>query len=151
MKGLLIIVIITAMCVACKKDFPNMQSAQYNKFTGKWNIISVTVIPLDSTGAEKNNGYTITEPVYYYFQFNRDSTWTETLADDSNSDLGEHGTYKLHGDTSVTLININAPAKAAECRIVTLTNTSFTFKFQRATLFNGITPGYLRYIFQLGK
>jgi len=49
------------------------------------------------------------------------------------------------------LINANAPSKAVECKIASLTDTSFVFNFQRTTLFNGVTPGYLEYIFQLKK
>ena len=137
--------------ITCKKSETVMPTTQGNLITGKWNIVTVTVIPRDSTGVAINDGNTITEPSYYYFQFNMDNTWVETLAPDPNAGIGESGTYLLHADTAFTLTNANAPSKAAECKIATLTETSFEFNFKRATMFNGITPGYLEYIFQLKK
>jgi hypothetical protein len=151
MKRVVTMMMIAAVFTECKKDQTNMPSTQGSKITGKWKIITVTVIPLDSTGKAKNTGNTITEPSLYYFEFNADNTWTETFMADPNANLGEHGTYRLYGDAGFGLINTNAPAKAVDCRIVTLTNTSLTFKFARPTLFDGITPGYLQYIFQLEK
>ena len=151
MKKLVTIITLAMVFLACKKDQTNLPATQASKIAGKWKIITVTVIPLDSTGKAKNTGYTITEPASYYFEFNADNTWTETFTPDPNANIGEHGTYRLYGDTGFGLVNTNAPAKAVDCRIVTLTNTSFTFKFARPTLFNGITPGYLQYIFQLEK
>src|SRR4051794_39249681 len=100
-----------------------------NTIVGKWNIITVTVIPLDSTGSAINSGTIYPEPSYYYFQFSANNTWVENLAPDSSSDLGESGSYALHADTSFTLTNVNAPAKAVECHIDSLTNTSFVFSF----------------------
>jgi hypothetical protein len=57
----------------------------------------------------------------------------------------------LHADTTFTLINKNLPAQPEECRILSLTDTSFSFSHQRTTLFNGVTPGFLEYVFQLKK
>ena len=151
MKKPVAIILIAIAFVTCKKDQTAMTTTQTSKMTGKSNIVTVTVIPSDSTGKAINNGNIITEPSYYYFQFNVDNTWVESLTPDPNADLGESGSYILHADTSFTLINVNAPSKAAECRIATLTDTTFEFHFQRTTLFNGVTPGYLEYIFNLKK
>jgi len=122
-----------------------------NKITGKWNIISVTVIPRDSTGKAINSGTVYPEPSYYYFQFNADNSWVEVLDPTPNASLGESGSYVLHADTSFTLINVNLPANPEECKITSLTATSFEFTHQKPTLFNGITPGFLEYVFDLKK
>jgi hypothetical protein len=151
MKKLFTLVLFATFSIACKKNQTGRLATQGNNITGRWNIITVTVVPHDSTGAAINNGTIYTEPIYYYFQFNADLTWLENLAAEPGPALGESGTYVLHADTSFTLINANAPSKATECKIASLTDTSLTFNYQRATLFNGVTPGYLEYIFQLKK
>jgi len=122
-----------------------------NKITGKWNIISVTVIPRDSTGKAINNGAVYIEPPYYYFQFNADNSWVENLGPAANFSFGEGGSYVLHADTSFTLVNMNLPSSPEECKIASLTDTSFIFSHQKTTLFNGLTPGYLEYVFELKK
>jgi len=70
---------------------------------------------------------------------------------DPQSGIGESGSYILHADTSFTLINVNLPSSPEECKIVALTSSSFVFSHQKATLFNGVTPGYLEYLFELKK
>lgn len=122
-----------------------------NGITGKWNIITVTVIPLDSSASAINSGTIYTEPPYYYFQFNANNTWIENLAPDANSGISESGNYVLNADNSFTLTNVNAAANPVKCNIDSLTNAMFVFSFSRTTLFNGITPGYLKYIFRLKK
>ena len=151
MKKLFTLILFTAFFIACNKNQTGTVSTQDNKIAGKWKIITVTVIPRDSTGTAINNGTIYTEPPYYYYQFNTNLTWVENLAPDTNAGIDESGSYLLHADNSFTLINANAPSKAAECKIASLTDTSFVFNFQRTTLFNGVTPGYLEYIFQLKK
>jgi hypothetical protein len=151
MKKLIIPALLIMLFAACSKDHMDEPPAPGNSIIGKWNIITVTVIPLDSTGSAINNGNIYPEPPYYYFQFNANNTWVEDLVSDTSSGLGENGSYLLHGDTSFTLTNVNAPSKAVECHIDSLTNTSFVFSFRRTTLFNGVTPGYLKSVFQLKK
>ena len=151
MKKLSILILFATFFIACNKNQTGTASTQGNKITGKWKIITVTVIPRDSTGTAINSGTIYTEPPYYYYQFNTNLTWVENLDPDTSAGIEESGTYLLHADNSFTLINANAPSKAAECKIVSLTDTSFVFNFQRTTLFNGVTPGYLEYIFQLKK
>ncbi len=153
MKNLLVITILfTTIFVACKKTQTNTAPpVKSNKMAGKWTIVSVTVIPRDSTGKAINNGTVYPEPSYYYFQFNADNSWVQNLAPDPNSGIGESGTYVLHADTSFTLTNVNLPASPEQCKIVTLNDSVFVFSHQKATLFNGVTPGYLEYLFDLKK
>ncbi len=152
MKKLLIIILSAAMVTACKKTQTNTAPpVKTNKMAGKWTIASVTVIPRDSTGKAINNGTVYPEPSYYYFQFNNDNSWVQNLAPDPNSGIGESGTYMLHADTSFTLINVNLPASPEQCKIATLNDSVFVFSHQKATLFNGVTPGYLEYLFDLKK
>ena len=148
MRKIFILIAFTIAFAACKK---HQISSQAPIITGKWHIVSVTLIPLDSTGNVMNQGTIYPEPDRYFFQFNNNNSWNETLSADPGSNIGESGSYVMHGDTSFTLININAPANAVECHITTLTAFSFVFAFQRPTLFNGTTPGYLKYIFELRK
>lgn len=150
MRNLVISLTVTFLLVACHKKHEEAVISSPS-IVGKWTINSVTVVPLDSTTTAINSGTTYPEPSYYYFLFTTANTWLENLAPDPASGLEESGTYQLHGDTSFTLTNTNAPAKAVECRVDTLTNSKFVFSSQRSTLYNGITPGYLKYIFHLSK
>jgi hypothetical protein len=136
---------------ACKKSKPQPPTVANNKIAGQWHIQTVTVIPRDSTGNIMSPGTTITEPSYYYFNFNTDGTWVEVLSPDISSDIGESGNYVVHADTSFTLTNINAPSLPVECTIVSVSDTSFVFTHQKATLYNGVTRGYLEYVFKLKK
>jgi hypothetical protein len=147
MQKLIFLLAVITSFMSCKKT--HNSSSPTPSIVGKWSISTVTVIPFDSTGNAINNGNVYTEPSYYYFQFNANNTWTENLSPDISSGIEESGSYVLHSDTSFTLINTNTPTKSVECRIDTLTNTSFVFSHRRSTLFNGITPGFLEYIFHL--
>ena len=149
MQKLIILLAAITLFGNCKKN--HNPPVPVSPIIGKWSIPTVTVIPFDSTGSPINIGTIYTEPSYYYFQFNADNTWMENLSPDSNSSLAEKGNYVLHGNTSFTLINTNVPAKAVDCTVDTLTNASFVFSYRRGTLYNGITPGYLEYIFHLTK
>ena len=149
MKKLIAPVLLLMLFAACRKD--KVDVAADNSISGKWNIITVTVIPLDSSASAINSGTIYTEPPYYYFQFNADNTWAENLASDTSSGISESGSYMLYTDNSFTLTNANVPTNSMKCNIDSLTNASFVFSFSRIILFNGITPGYLKYIFQLKK
>src|SRR5215471_10271519 len=150
MKAIFSFILFVFLFSACKKDNSGGPASPANGITGKWKIITVTVIPHDSTGITINGGTVYTEPSYYYFQFNADMTWLENLTPDI-SPAGEEGNYVLHSDTSFTLVNANAAASPEECKIITLTNSSFVFSHQRPTLYNGVTPGFLEYIFKMQK
>jgi len=150
MKYKVFIPILLMMAFAACRRQPGMPTPPGNKIYGKWTIMTVTVIPHDSTGKAMNDGTVYTEPSYYYFQFNTDLSWIENLTPDL-SPAGESGTYTLKADTGFTLINKNLPAQPEECKILSLTDMSFVFSHQRTTMFNGITPGFLEYVFQLKK
>ena len=150
MKNIFKVFAFVTILVACKKNQGNMPTPGGNQITGKWTILSVTVIPYDSTGKAMSDSATYPEPDYYYFQFNNDLTWLENLTPDL-SPAGESGTYSLKADTGFTLINKNLPLQPEECKILSLTSTSFQFSHQRPTLFNGVTPGSLEYIFKMKK
>ncbi len=137
---------------ACKKTQTTMPATQTdNKITGKWNIVSVTVIPRDSTYKPINSGTVYPEPSYYYFQFNADNSWVENLDPTSALALGERGSYALHADTAFTLVNVNLPSNPVECKITSLSGSAFTFTHHKATMYNGVTPGFLEYVFELKK
>jgi len=150
MKAMISLILFVIPFAACKKDHVGNTFPQGNKITGKWNITSVTVIPHDSTGATMNSGTVYTEPTYYYFQFNTDMTWLENLTTDV-SPAGESGNYLMHADTGFTLINKNVPSTPEECKIVSITNSSFVFTHTEPTLFNGVTPGFLEYVFRMTR
>jgi len=149
-KKLFISLLFLIAFAACRRGQPAMPTPPGNKIFGKWTIVTVTVIPRDSTGKAINDSTVYPEPSYYYFQFNTDLTWLESLTPDL-SPAGESGTYTLQADTGFTLINKNLPAQPEPCKIVSLMDTSLVFSHQRTTLFNGITPGFLEYVFQLKK
>jgi hypothetical protein len=152
MKRIFILCLFAITFAACKKAQTTPPAVKAgNKIAGKWTISSVTVIPRDSTGKAINNGSVYTEPPYYYFQFNTDNSWIENLGPDPTFSLGESGSYVLHADTSFTLINANLPSNPEQCKIASITATSFTFSHQKTTLFNGVTPGYLEYLFELKR
>jgi hypothetical protein len=152
MKRPFILIFLAAILfVSCKKNHTEILPVKGNKIVGDWNINTVTVVPRDSLGNVMSTGSTVTEPSYYHFLFNADGTWVEVLAPDPESDIDESGNYILHADTSFTLINVNAPALPVECSITSISDTSMVFTHQKATLYNGITRGYLEYIFRLKK
>ena len=150
MQKLLLMLAVPVLCIACTKNHDS-SSTHGASIVGKWNINTVTVIPFDSVGKAISNKTIYSEPSYYYFRFNSNNTWTEDLGADPGSAIEENGTYTLHGDSSFTLINTNAPSNAVECFIDTLTETTLVFTYRRNTFYNGITPGFLRYIFHLNK
>jgi len=152
MKRIPALFLLLIIFTACEKNKPEPPVAANNKIVGQWHIQTVTVIPRDSTGNIMNPGTTYPEPSYYYFNFKNDGTWVEVLSPDTPDDIGESGNYILHADTGFSLTNSSAPALApVECKIVSLSDTSFVFTHQKATLYNGVTRGYLEYVFKLGK
>lgn len=149
MKAIFGLTLLIILFAACKKA--NTGSTQGgNAITGKWKIITVTVIPHDSLGVAMNSGADYTQPSYVYFQFNADLTWLENESPNSPP-AGEHGNYVLHSNTGFTLVNANLPASPEECKIISLTNSDFVFSHTEPTKFNGVTPGFLEYVFRLQK
>ena len=118
------------------------------EITGKWTIDHVTSFFFDSSGALRPNGIQVyVAPPGYYYQFNSNHTWTEVLADTLSID-GMSGTYSINGDSSFTLVNPAAPTPEP-CKVDTLTASLFVFHHERATHYNGVTPGYIRYLFHM--
>src|ERR1700753_2474584 len=120
MKRIFILGLLVLTFAACKKTQTIAPIAAGNKITGKWNIISVTVIFRDSTNKAINNGDVYNEPSYYYFQFNADNSWVENLSPSPEANLGESGSYVLHADTGFTLTNVNLPSNPVESKITSL-------------------------------
>jgi hypothetical protein len=152
MKTPFALLLLLITFAACKKTKPEPPVTANSKIVGQWHFQSVTVIPRDSIGNIMNPGNTYPEPSYYYFNFRNDGTWVEVLSPDPPIDPGETGKYILHADTSFGLTYAAAPGlPPVECKIVSLSGTSFVFTNQRATLYNGVTRGYLEYVFKLKK
>lgn len=149
MKAIMSLTLLAILFAACKKD-NNGTTQGGNAITGKWKIITVTVIPHDSLGVAMNNGTEYPQPSYVYFQFNADLTWLENESP-NQPPAGEEGNYVLHSNTGFTLTNANLPASPVECKISFLTNSDFVFSHTEPTKFNGVTPGFLEYVFKMQK
>jgi len=121
-----------------------------NKISGKWRIDSLVSIARDSVGNVTGTQLFPIQPgMTYYFQFNNDGTWSETLTSGSTTpDLNaSNGNYVLKSDTTFDMIYLNN--QTFNCHITRLTPTSFTFNRSYATLFNGTSPGTIERIFTL--
>jgi len=129
---------------------PGQPAGQAN-IVGKWNIISVTTYSYDSAGLRNNGVHVYPGQPFYYFQFNSDKSWVESLVPDTLSDLGLTGTYTVTSDSTFTLLNPKAMPPETPCAILFLTDTAFSFSHQRPTAFNGSDSGYIKYVFQLKK
>jgi hypothetical protein len=148
---------ITLLCVllssACSRNSSGnsmIPAGLQAMMTGKWTINTVTLYYFDSTGAPFGNGkFVDVVPSGYYYQFNSNSTWTEMLSD-SLSVNGMGGTYSISGDSSFTLVNPAAPSPEI-CGMDTLNASTFVFHHSRGTHYNGVTPGYVRYLFHMTR
>jgi hypothetical protein len=118
---------------------------------GKWTIINVTTYAYDSAGLRNNGVQVYPGQPYYFYQFNADKSWLESLVPDSLSDLGITGTYAVTSDSTFTLTNLKAITPNTPCSILYLTDTSFSFSHQHSTVFNGTDSGYIKYVFHLRK
>ena len=118
---------------------------------GKWTIDTVTTYFYDTAGYKGENIYP--GKPYYYFQFNADSSWVETLDPNAIPDQGINGTYTFSSDSAFTLINpvAAAPSVRTACKLVSLSNSSFVFYKIKPTSFNGNDSGYIQYWFKLSK
>lgn len=147
----------TLLCVllasACSRNSGGnsmMPTGLQAVMTGKWTINTVTLYYFDPSGAPYGSGkFVDAVPTGYYYQFNSNSTWMEILAD-SLSVNGLGGTYSIAGDSTFILLNPAAPGPET-CRMDTLTSSTFVFHHERATLYNGVTPGYIRYLFHMTR
>ena len=121
------------------------------KMGGKWTINTVTTLAFDPTGAPYGPGKNVYVcPPGYSYQFNSNNTWTEILLPDSLSIGGMSGTFSISGDSSFTLVNPAAPTPEP-CHMDTLTASMFVFHHERGTHYNGVTPGYIRYLFHMTR
>ena len=152
--------ILSAILLAsCNKHQSNSSSPNGNpvlpaglaNIVGKWNIISVTTYFYDSTGLLNNGIHVYPGQPFYYFQFNSNNSWVESLVPDTLSDLGLTGTYTITSDSSFTLTNPQGAPPATLCTIVSLVDTLFVFSHQHPTAFNGTDSGYIKYVFRLKK
>lgn len=150
MKRLSFLILSTVLFAACKKTRIESPSPSKNNFAGKWNIVSVTTMLLDSTGKTLQGGNTYPNPAGNYFQFNNDGTWSEKLLGDDIADIGENGTYTINSDTSFTLVN-SANGAIEPCKVSSLSPSLFVFSHERGTAVNGVTPAIIEYIFKLTK
>lgn len=145
------------LLMACHKDHTGSQGPSQLSIVGKWNIDTVTTYFYDSTGLREKgvHAYPVGAPDYpYHFLFNNDNSFMESIHLPSDSDyVAATGTYSFTSDSSFTLTYPTAAAgKDVEpCKIISLTNTSFVFSKQLATVFNGTDPGYIKYVYQLTR
>ena len=140
---------------ACNKPasphMPMPTPSGHATIVGRWTIDTVTTYFYDSTGYRGGNIYP-GQP-YYYFQFNSDSSWVESLDPNVLADQGITGIYSFSSDSVFTLINPLAtmPSERTPCKIVSLTAHSFMFYKLKPTAFNGTDSGYIEYWFKLRK
>jgi hypothetical protein len=150
-------ILLTISLAACDKHQGNPllpggnPPAGQAKIVGKWNILSVTTYFYDSAGLRNNGVHVYPGQPFYYFQFNSDTSWVESLVPDTLSDLGITGTYTITSDSTFTLLNPKASPPATPCTILSLADTLFVFSHQHPTAFNGTDSGYIKYVFQLKK
>jgi hypothetical protein len=153
MKAFYFILVLSLLAAACSRGSGNnsmMPASLQSEMTGKWTINTVTLFYFDSTGAPFGAGKFVDPvPAGYYYQFNGNGTWTETLAD-SLSVNGMGGNWSTAGDSSFVLVNSAAPSPES-CRMDTLTPDVFVFHHERGTRFNGVTPGFIRYQFHMTR
>ena len=156
MKRIVIGVILPAIIlVACSKNKDNrVISPGHPSITGTWNVDSVTVYFYNAAGLFDSSvvGYPVAglnEPLY--FQFNEDSSWSESLVDHSDTIVVTEGIYSYTSASRFTLVYPNAtPSRKNEpCDIISLTSSLFVFSKQRPTVFNGTEPGSMKYVFRL--
>lgn len=152
MKKTAAALILSAILLAACHKSQNAPPPPPATIAGNWNIDSVTTYFYDSAGLRNPGAKGYAFPGYY-FRFNADNSWVETLQDTSTNSGISGGTYTVTSDSTFTLLYANAPANTAvaPCKISLLTHTTFIFSKQLPTLFNGVTPGYIKYVFRLVK
>lgn len=146
----LLCLVLASACSRSSGGNSMMPAGLQAMMTGKWTINTVTLYYFDSTGAPFGTGKFVDQvPPGYFYQFNSNSTWTEILSD-SLSINGMGGTYSIAGDSSFTLVN-PAASSPEPCHMDTLTSSTFVFYHERSTHYNGVTPGYIRYLFHMTR
>ena len=145
------------LLTACHKDPGNPVMPNQISIVGKWNVDTVTTYFYDAGGLRQTgvNVYPAGAPDYpYRFQFNNDHSWAESSHFPSDADyIVATGTYVLTSDSTFTLTYPSAVAgkETEPCKIISISGTSFVFSKELSTVFNGIDPGYIKYVFRLTK
>ena len=154
--GLILSVIFLA---ACSKNLDNRAISPGGvSIAGKWNVDSVFTYFYNAAGALDSSeiSYPVSIPgIYYplYFKFNNDYSWSEALIVRVDTTIVSKGTYSYTSDSTFDLMYPDAvPAMKDElCKIVSLTNSSFSFSKMLPTVFNGTDSGYIKRVFKLLK
>ena len=144
---------------ACNKNNDNgAMSPGGVSIAGKWNVDSVFTYFYNAAGSLDSSqiSYPISIPgVYYplYFKFNNDYSWSEAVIVRVDTTIVSKGTYSYTSDSTFELMYPDAvPTMTDElCKIVSLTNSSFSFSKMLPTVFNGTDSGYMKHVFKLLK
>jgi hypothetical protein len=154
--GLILPVIFLAAC-SKNKDNSAMSPGGVS-ITGKWNVDSVFTYFYNAAGSLDSSevAYPISIPgIYYplYFKFNNDYSWSEALIVRVDTTIVSKGTYSYTSDSTFDLMYPDAtPARKDQpCKIISLTNSLFSFSELYPTVFNGTDPGYIKHVFKLLK
>jgi len=156
-KTVIDLVLPVIFLVACNKNKGSQAVPPgHASIAGKWNVDTVNLYFYNA--AELLDSSEIGYPMAYleyplYFQFNDDYTWSESLVVRLDSNVVDEGTYSYTSNKTFNLIYPDAnPARKDEpCDIISLTNTSFIFSKRLPTVFNGTSPGYVKYVFRFTK
>jgi hypothetical protein len=160
MKTTVIGLILPAIFLAaCNKNKDNgAMSPGHLSITGKWNVDSVTTYFYNAAGQLDSSeiAYPIATPQTYYplyFKFNADYSWSEALIVRVDTAIVSKGTYSYTSDSTFDLMYPDAtPARKDQpCKIVSLTNSLFSFSELYPTVFNGTDSGYIKHVFKLLK
>lgn len=155
-KTAIVFLISTGLLSACHKDQMGPMNTPPS-IIGIWNVDTLTTYFYDSSGLREKgvHVYPIGAVDYpYRFRFNNDFSWIESSHFPNDPDyIASNGTYTVSSDSTFTLEYTTAvSSKEIEpCKILSLTNTSFVFSKQLATVFNGTDSGYIKYVFKLTK
>jgi len=146
------------LLAACSKNQGNAMSPGHLSITGKWNVDSVTSYFYNASGVLDSSevAYPIAVPQSYYplyFKFNNDYSWSEALIVRVDTTVVSKGTYSYTSDSTFDLKYSDATPgrKDQPCKIVSLTNSLFSFSEMYPTVFNGMDSGYIKHIFKLLK
>lgn len=145
------------LLAACHKNQVTPATATGQpSIVGNWNVDAITSYSYDAAGLRDSSFYIypgLPNNDYYSFRFNADNSWVELFSSSSQGPLhtAASGDYTITSDSSFTLLYPGAITNSMNepCTILTLTNNLFIFSKQRATVFNGTDPGYIKYVFRL--
>ncbi|HEV8507242.1 MAG TPA: hypothetical protein VGQ53_17650 [Chitinophagaceae bacterium] len=159
MKTALNLLLPVILLVSCSKggDTRAMSPGGVS-ITGKWNVDSVTTYFYNAAGLLDSSeiSYPLSIPgIYYplYFKFNNDYSWSEALIVRVDTTIVSKGTYSYTSDSTFDLMYPDAvpSMKDEPCKIVSLTNSSFSFSKMFPTVFNGTDSGFIKHVFKLLK